>query len=78
MTDGSRGVCVADPEVKKRAEKFLFCPPDDTDTLSHVITQNDLLGVSQLIVKVRSRRSLCLLHSCAGCLIESCAVCGGS
>ena len=61
-----------DPDVKRRAEEFLFCSPDDTQTLSRVITQDELLNVSHLIVKVswkfKAFLSQFTVHSLNSCL----------
>ena len=40
-----------EPEVRRRAERFFNCPPEDIDTLRDAISQKDLTGVEELIVK---------------------------
>ena len=56
-------VCLADADVKSKAEKFLFCSPNDTETLSRVITQDELLNVSHLIVKVTNLTPYTFSHN---------------
>ena len=45
---------VSDPVVKLRAQKYLFCSPDDTETLKDAITKDDLAGVEEIIVKTHN------------------------
>ena len=42
---------IADPAIKTKAQIYLNCAPEDLETLKNAISQDDLQGVTELIVK---------------------------